>query len=122
MTKDVTRYHFVNPDDGDLRDGSPHPDGEWVRYDDIKHLLAMSPPVTKKWTVTTESLRNLMKNVPGPHDEAIYGSMVRDFIDWVERVLPDDSQVEPNGEWVTSSCLFCGEAREAHQLPNPGEF
>lgn len=67
--------------------------------------------LTKKWTVTTETLRNLMKNVPGPHDEAIYGSMVRDFIDWVERVLPDDSQVEPTAPPVVDEKCQHGRGR-----------
>jgi hypothetical protein len=47
MTKDVTRYEILDRNGSDENvSGHPREDGEWVRYDDIKHLLQPEPSVT----------------------------------------------------------------------------
>lgn len=44
LTKNVTRYEVLDRDGSDENvAGHPHVDGEWVRYDDIKHLLHDEP-------------------------------------------------------------------------------
>lgn len=44
VTKIVTRYEVLDRDgSGDNVEGHPRLDGEWVRYDDIKHLLQVEP-------------------------------------------------------------------------------
>lgn len=44
MTKTVTRYEILDRNGSDENvAGHPKSDGEWVRYDDIKHLLHDEP-------------------------------------------------------------------------------
>lgn len=50
MTKNVTRYEVLDRDGSDENvAGHPHVDGEWVRYDDIKHLLHDEPRCDATW-------------------------------------------------------------------------
>jgi hypothetical protein len=44
MTKTVTRYRDVSEPFGDGWGFTADENGEWVRYEDIKHLLQPEPP------------------------------------------------------------------------------
>lgn len=45
MTKIVTRYEVLHRDDGDAHlDAFAHPQGAWVKFEDIKHLLGTDEP------------------------------------------------------------------------------
>jgi hypothetical protein len=59
MTKHVTRWSVGGQDNRFQHEG-----GEWVRYDDIKHLLQDEPPAEpvaylKEWTMDGEPRRRV---------------------------------------------------------------